>query len=402
MRKHTMVLICAAAVALWVMQSSTIARATSLQVDTVTLETENAGNGRANPYLSVAFKEPIPPGLSGTLLDLSTYSLEPEGGAPQAETVPAVQQAPVHPMSPFHFPGGTTKIVHIPIEGKPFEQAHFKLSGVQVGEDTLEPWEGEVIVTQPYDLARSTLDWATPFNGHALVGKFSYVHDSGSFVYVPHQPLRRSFIEIAGQRSLTVPEDVADAMDASRDSSEEVADFLTARYRVQQYDGVNNRISSHGLVARTTGTGRGLELVATWQPGAELVPAGRAFAGMELEAGYRRGDAEWENLTTPAPDRGNLVARAGVVGEWAPKLGSINLDLGRGLRFFVRERIWADYADNVSDGDPGVRVRDFTDSELFLNLSESARVFLRFERGSLPPDLSKRVRSLYVGIGEAF
>jgi len=116
---------------------------------------------------------------------------------------------------------------------------------------------------------------------------------------------------------------------------------------------------------------------------------------------FRGAGQEWINLTQPAPFRGNLVARLGTVIEWAPQLGPINRDLGSGLRFFVRGRGWADYARDDS-GMNGVRLRGFLDSELFYNIDSQHRVFARYELGSLPPDLTRSVSTIMVGVGASF
>ncbi len=227
---------------------------------------------------------------------------------------------------------------------------------------------------------------------------FSYTFNY-SFNRELSQASRRWF-SLEGSVPITTPSDVQGVVGASDDASRIVASYVQASFMQRAYSSANN-FTAWGLTVRTSGSFSGLEMVARYQPVAIMFNQGRNFFGAEGEAGYRDGRAEWINLTQRAPDRGNHVARLGVVFEWAPQLGPINLDLGSGLRFFVRGRGWADYAKDDL-GQYGVRLRGFLDSEFFYNISTQYRVFLRYELGSLPPDLTRSVSTVMVGIGQSF
>jgi hypothetical protein len=187
---------------------------------------------------------------------------------------------------------------------------------------------------------------------------------------------------------------------SDEDASERIPDMLSADVGYTTYLG-NGYLIRGGARARTTGSGKGAEYVAYVAPLTGWFNGSRGFYGLEIEAGHRKGDAEFKNLTTKAPDRGDIVARLGLVAEWAPRVAGINKDLGHGLRFFVRGRGWADYFRNDS-GSYGWRLKPFVDSELFWNFQKDYRVFVRAEYGSLPPDLSQDVKRVYAGVGAAF
>ncbi len=206
-------------------------------------------------------------------------------------------------------------------------------------------------------------------------------------------------LSLGGKIPLGKPDDVEGTPGAARDASREVADVLSLSWNRITYSG--GGLKRMGIRARATGCLEGFEGVWYWQPVMGWFDEMHGFYGTELEAGYREGDAEWANLTTRAPGRGNIVARLGTVVEWAPVIGGVNRDLSRGLRLFVRGRGWADVYDD-DNGDRSVRFRQFLDAELFFNFSSQYRVFLRWEDGYLPPDLTGRSDRVYVGVGGAF
>ncbi len=284
-------------------------------------------------------------------------------------------------------------------------------SGVQYGRGTFTVREmrspdGRCIVTpektssqwqvdKPYTAAgRSPLRPSITFRGSTPVLEGSYSYTSKlKWPAAGGGKATRQWFDLEGSVPLTTPEDVKDTPGSETDASTRVADFIQASYRCSWYDG--KHLAGAGVTARTTGRGHGLEVVGNWRPGAGFFADGRGFLGAEVEAGYRKGDAEWVNLTTRAPAHGNTALRAGAVIEYAPRIGKVNLDLGRGLRFYVRGRGWADAYD-------GGRFRGFGDSELFYNINDKWRVFGRYEVGYLPPDLSKRTDRWFLGTGVAF
>jgi hypothetical protein len=211
-----------------------------------------------------------------------------------------------------------------------------------------------------------------------------------------------------GTRSLTLrakiplrtPKDVRDTPGANRDASVDVPDAVDLSYNQLKYRKGGSLLRT-GFKLRTTGSLRGLEAVGYYSPFMGWYNGARGFYAMELELGYRKGDAEFQNLTTRAADTGNVVARLGSVVEWAPQIGSVNRHLGKGLRFFVRGRGWLDTYKNGS-GDTSLRFRPFGDSELFWNFSENSRIYLRGEYGYLPPDLSGKSSRASIGVGTAF
>ena len=288
--------------------------------------------------------------------------------------------------------------IWIYIEGLQFGKGHIAVKEMKdkTGKFIVEPIEFDWEIHEPYPLSGSSGAASINYRGSTPVGEFSYAYTSDL-----HWPTQgdgkawRRWFNVEGALPLTTPEDVEDTPGATTDASTHVADFIQASYRYGWYDGTDLR--KVGIVARTTGRLNGLEVVGNAQPFARFYDGGRGFVGAEFEAGYRRGDAEWVNLTTRGPVHGNLALRAGAVIEYAPRIGKINLDLGRGLRFYVRGRGWADSYD-------GVRLRGFFDSELFYNIDaqNQYRVFARYENGALPPDLSKHTDRFFLGTGVAF
>ena len=234
------------------------------------------------------------------------------------------------------------------------------------------------------------------FNGRNdnLVMDFSF---SGRLSDVEEAASRVLTLCISGKLPILNP---SDTPNAPKHSSGEVTDVIELSLNSYKHKS-GGGLQRMGLKARATSELDGVEAVVYWAPVSGWFQDSNGFYGMELEAGYREGDAEWTSLTIPAPDRGNMVARVGAVLEFAPELFGVNKNLGEGLRFFVRGRGWADLYDN-DVGDQDVRFREFIDSELFYNFSEDWRIFLRGEWGYLPPDLSRYKNRIYVGVGSSF
>ncbi len=359
------------------------------------------------PILHLEFSQPVPEALDAQVLDPASYTVELTEAPPQeGEVVAAVAATPV--------PGRVRRVAYdesldgspdrgfatLYLEGLTYGKGTLSVKAMTAGGDTIQeveeaPWE----ISGPYQLApRFDHDQSVRLQGRTVVVDFSLAYRRGWGQQEAGNP--RSFsVSLEGAAPVGTPKDVDDTPGASTEASEEVADYfkLSALRSSYRKGGI---LQSYGLVARTTAQLKGLEAVGTWQL-ARLFGNNRIFAGADLEAGYRRGDAEWESLTQAAPDRGNVVARLGSVLEWGPRIGPINRDLGNGLRFFVRGRGWADWAKD-EEGDGEVRFRGFLDSELFYNVSEEFRVFLRHEEGYLPPDLSERHSETFVGVGTAF
>jgi len=209
-----------------------------------------------------------------------------------------------------------------------------------------------------------------------------------------------STLSVSAKVPIGKPRDVRGVAGAQRDASEDVVDAVEIAYNRIGYRR-GGSLSRMGLKARATGSLKGLEVVGYYAPLTGWYNQSRGFYALEVEAGYRKGDAEFENLLTRAADSGSLVARLGTVVEWAPRIGGVNKNLSKGLRFFVRGRGWLDtYKD--AGGSYDVRFKPFLDSELFFNFSEENRIFLRGEYGALPPDLTLRSSRLYVGVGRIF
>jgi hypothetical protein len=263
--------------------------------------------------------------------------------------------------------------------------------------------EGKTVrwsVAQPYDLSGAGGDFRLRAPNGTVVADFNYSYTTNYRFNRERSQASRRWFSLEGTVSLVRPSDVQGVPGANEDASRIVAGYVQASFTQRTY-GQANTFSAYGFTFRTSGRFNGFEAVARYQPVAVLFNQGRNFAAAEIEAGYRDGRSEWMNLTQRAPDRGNLVARLGAVFEWAPQLGRINSDLGAGLRFFVRGRGWADYARNDT-GAGEVRFRGFLDTELFYNVSHRYRAFARYELGSLPPDLTRSVSTVMVGIGGSF
>ena len=188
---------------------------------------------------------------------------------------------------------------------------------------------------------------------------------------------------------------------ADDDASEDLGDFLELSYDWKTYH-KGGTTSLGRAVLRSTHRFEGIEALLQYQPPLSYSSAdGRVFMAPAVEIGWKDGQDEWLSPTVPAPDRGNLLLRGMAVVEWAPEIGPINRNLGKGLRFFVRGRGWMDAADN-RNGDMTGRFRGYFDSELFWNFDKKHRLYLRYDNGFLPPDLSQSVSRFSIGVGEAF
>lgn len=247
-----------------------------------------------------------------------------------------------------------------------------------------------------------------PFKGKIQIGggaKGASLEFSGSKLLSAASSAHVTTLEASGKLPIGKPDDVRNTPSAEKDASKQIPDALNLSLNSARY-AAGGRLQRMGLRLRATGTLRGAEAVGYWAPLFGWFDGSRGFYGGEVEAGWRRGDAEFTSLTTRKPDIGHTVARLGGVVEWAPRIclaegKCINGNLAQGLRFFVRGRGWVDSYKEQGAGTK-VRARSYIDSELFYNFSSDARVFLRVESGYLPPDLSTRAKRLYVGVGKAF
>ncbi|HWM94254.1 MAG TPA: hypothetical protein VN493_26095 [Thermoanaerobaculia bacterium] len=353
---------------------------------------------RGEPKIVITFSGEIPAALEAQVLNPDTYTVTVPVPTRATDIVPATEETTLE-VSGATF-GRNNSVVFLHFSGITYgtgtiEIPEMTAEGVTI-EGKSEIWEiGQIYDTPP----TFTHDQSLRFQSKTAVADFSFTY--AGFHWTPKdegEPYRFS-ATLEGSAPLGTPQDVEEEPDADPDASEDVADFFKLSLLRTGFGG-KGLLKSYGLVARSTAQFEGLEAVATYQL-ARLFNDNRMFGAAEIEAGYRRGDAEWTSLTQPAPDRGDTVARVGAVLEWGPRLGPINRDLGAGLRFFVRGRGWADWADDET-GEGDVRFRGFLDSELFYNVSDEFRVFLRYENGYLPPDLSQRHSSTFVGVGTAF
>lgn len=305
---------------------------------------------------------------------------------------------------------------------------HGKLSGRSRGTITIDApanWkfvslEGKELTSIRYsvhpqnELPRFTLDpkrlsfgseqtYALEYSGEGILQKHSLNNAKTPSDIVKNARKPVTFAEFQLKLPLTKPGDVKDVAGANRDASKAIADAVQLGVKSVKYTR-RGGLNELGVRARATATLKGAEVVGYYSPLAQLSKDNRLFGALELEAGWREGDAEWTNLTTRAPDVGNLVARLGTVMEWAPTLGGINRNLNPkqdGLKFFLRHRFWLDTYQN-SSSDTGLRGRGYFDTELFYNFSNESRIYFRYEDGSLPPDLSNHVNRWSVGVGKAF
>ena len=366
----------------------------------------NATLVAGEPIIRLQFTDAVPESLDAQVLDPARYLVQIPKAPPEDGDVVAAVAASAVPVkvSRVEYDLGAgdlarqTAILHL--VGVTYAKGTLNVPAMTAGGDTIEevkdrPWE----ISDVYQLApRFDHDQSVRLVGRTAVVDFSLIYRRGWGQGESSKP--RSFsVSLEGAAPVGTPKDVEDTPGAETEASEEVADYFKFSALRSTYS-KRGTLQSYGLLARTTAELKGLEAVGTWQI-ARLLGNNRVFAGGQLEAGYRRGDAEWESLTQAAPDRGDVVARLGSVLELGPRIGPINRDLGTGLRFFIRGRGWADWAKD-EEGDGEVRFRGFLDSELFYNVSEEFRVFLRYEEGYLPPDLSQRHSEAFVGVGSAF
>lgn len=301
----------------------------------------------------------------------------------------------------------------IPISGFAYGKGVLKLNpDLASGVVKIEPADAEDavdggiawIIERVGAKSKLETELSTNFDLETLVGRFAIsaptrlgVANNTGLLARTGDVIRETF-SLSGSVPFGKPKDARDA-GAAQDSSEQVADFLNFAYEQRVYDG--RRFKALGLVARSTGSAKGFEGVLRFVPLTAIDLNQGTFLGIEFEAGYRDGDAEWTGLNQKAPDVGNFVARAGAVLEYMPRIGGINADRTEGLRFFARARGWIDKYQTPSE-QSSARFRHFFDAELFYTFSAKYRVFLRAEQGYLPPDLSNRIGRVFVGVGTAF
>lgn len=367
-----------------------------------------------SPDVLITLSDGVPTELEEQVLDPANYEVVATAPLRGGDVVPAVEGTAI-PISQVSFQeteqGIDRSVIVLHMSGFTYGQGEVTVQDMVAGSSSLEGATETWSVTERFEIEPTLArHQSLRFQGQTAVIDFSFTY--GGLQWNGKNGASRISATLEGSASLGTPEDVEEEPEAEADASEEVADFFKLSVLSTTFAG-KGRLHSYGLVARSTAQFEGLEAVGTYQFGwlfggteVEQIERsvdlhGTVFAGTSLEAGYRRGDAEWTSLTQAAPDRGDIVARVGGVLEWGPRLGPINRDLGEGLRFFVRGRGWADWADD-EEGEGDVRFRGFLDSELFYNVSDELRVFLRWENGYLLPDLSQRHRQTFVGVGTAF
>lgn len=292
-------------------------------------------------------------------------------------------------------------VIKIPLPGTRFGKGDVAVQGMQGDGFAVEPFTTKWGLRQIKD----TSGWLTEGNlnlrGETPVAAFNvgYTHGWSISKIGGGSGLRavRHGFNLEGTIPLIAPLDTRRA-GSPDDASGQVSDYAQFSWMRQEFTAHN--LQSYGVVVRSSGRLNGIEVAARGRPYAQFFNGGRGFFGIEGELGFRD-SYEWINVTTRAADTGNFLGRVGATIEWAPALGPINRDLGTGLRFFVRARGWVDTAKNGA-GRVGTRFRGFLDTELFYNFSNTSRVFLRYERGMLPPDLSRDTDSLFFGIGSSF
>lgn len=331
-----------------------------------------------------------------------------EGANPNGTTDPVIYGPKVNgrviPVTNVRYVNERTdqgrKFVMVELAGDGFVIGTVQVKQMVAADGTIEGVTRDWTISKYPSISRASGDFKLKTPNATPVLDFNYAYTTDWRVSPDRKTTDRQWFSLEGSVPITTPSDVQAVPGASADASRIVADYLQASFTDRTYDSANN-FRAWGMTIRTSGRGNGLEAVARFQPWATLATNGRSFFGAEVETGYRDGRSEWATLTQLAPFRGNVVARFGTVIEWAPQLGPINSDLGSGLRFFVRGRGWADYAKDDS-GQDGVRLRGFVDTEFFYDISKDYRVFLRYELGALPPDLTRNVSTVMLGIGKAF
>lgn len=194
--------------------------------------------------------------------------------------------------------------------------------------------------------------------------------------------------------------------DDRRSTSEDV-DLLSLSLDSVRYSR-GGSLTKFGLKARMPSGGQGGEVVAylgLLSLGYQSSKRGNGIASYtfasEVEVGNRWGDVEWTNLSSAPKSTGSTVARLGVLGEFWPRLGVVNERIGQGLCVYVRGRFWLDHAE--VNKKRVTRGRGFVDAELFYVLPTSDyRVFVRYEGGMLPPNLSTYTNRVFAGMGAKF
>jgi hypothetical protein len=372
-----------------------------LRAQTLAVEDVTGDLLDGQPQILITLDGNVPAALEPQALDPASYGVVASAPVRAGDVVPALEGTAI-PVSRVTFEvtqtGTDRSVLVLHLSGFTHGEGKVQVRAMAAGDATIEEATETWSISVPYE-TRPTLvhDQSLRFSGETPVVDFSLTY--GGFEWKTEGSPYRITATLEGSAPLGTPADVEETPGADSDASEEVADFLKLSVLYSRYRG-GGFLQSIGLVARSTAQTEGLEAVGTYQV-ASLFGDNRIFAAAEAEAGYREGDAEWTSLTEPAPDRGNVVARLGAVVEWGPRLGPINRDLGAGLRFFVRGRGWADWADD-EEGEGDVRLRGFVDAELFYNVSDDYRLFLRHEEGYVPPDLSQRHSETFVGVGTSF
>ncbi|HWN40602.1 MAG TPA: hypothetical protein VNW71_00185 [Thermoanaerobaculia bacterium] len=379
------------------------------QPTTIPVENAEAAWTLTDPRILILFEKEVPESLRAQVLDAGNYEISLSAPESTGDVVPAIEATTLDIVEVTF--GRDHTVVELHVEDIDYGHGTVEIREMASADARIDAASPEWSFSEPVDL-QPTLshNQSLRFQGKTAVIDFSFAY--GGLNWNKVGDASRFTMTLEGSAPLGTPEDVDEEAGAEEDASEEVADFFKLSLLRTSFS-EKGTLSSYGLMARSTSEFEGLEAVLTYQfawlfGGTEVEQIersvdlqGTVFAGASLEAGYRQGDAEWMSLTQPAPDRGDIVARVGGVLEWGPKLGPINRDLGAGLRFFIRGRGWADWAKDET-GEEDVRFRGFLDSELFYNVSDEFRLFLRYENGYLPPDLSQRHSSTFVGVGTAF
>ena len=176
-------------------------------------------------------------------------------------------------------------------------------------------------------------------------------------------------------------------------------DAFIGSYEVDNFDRKSG-LSRFGFRTRLDKKFKGWEAVGYFAPIIVVAPDNRSLFAMEVEAGARN-LTEFKNATTIAGVQENAFARVSGMVEFMPQLGQINSNIGTGTQFYLRGRGWLDSVMLASDK-TGARFRGFLDAELSQTFGGKYRAFLRFEAGSLPPDLSKATKRVFIGVGSKF
>lgn len=338
------------------------------------------------------------------LKNKALYQITEEPATNATAVSPQVDQVPISPTSDPDLAGTGIPVISFTISGMGYGKGHLRIDPKIAGEFVTSAKESfEWTIQKSGHASKLDIKLATQFDSKNWVGTFALsaptrLGQAGKRELLAREGdvIRESF-SFSGNVPIRVPDDIK-GLGLPTEATQRTSDFLNLSYERRVYDGRHYKALS--VIARTTSRGKGFEGVLNFVPITGINMKDGVFYGVDLEAGYRNGDAEWENLKK-APDSGNTVARLGAVVEFMPRFGGINADRSDGLRFFVRGRGWLDgYRETA--GRFGGRFRYFVDAELFYTFSSKYRVFLRGEEGYMPPDLSNRVRRVFVGVGAAF